>query len=408
MDALPCELLTEIVSHLPAADLARTVLVSRRIHDISVQLLYQAPDLRYSGRTTLRPALQIFLWTILTPGRESLTTHVRSLRAYWYRTRNTKPCPSENALLNPAASRFGLRRGVHSQGAQLVLLIHLLPHLRVLTVTPPVRFSHFTKMMDARYMQLVDPTASPTLPPVLQSLREFHSPPDQTANGISHKTLIVLLLLPCIRVINVQIADHDPYSLRTMETAIVRSSPATKLCIADLNMVPRYLSCVLPVAGALTHFSYSTVRRRPHFDHDGFWAAMRPLRATVVSLQLDIRLVLEDTGWKADGWSFREWVVLQKLSCSISLLLRDIRPGVREGFVEGLPVGICELEVMEDQFLGCIEVMQHVLELLERKTTVAPLLVSVAARGVNPPVLKVLRAAGAAVGVTVVDSLPSW
>lgn len=104
IDTLPCELLTEILSHLPDAYLARTALVSRRMHDHSVPLLYRAPVLRYSGRTTLRPALKIFLWTVLTPGRESLTTHVRSLRAYWF---CTKPCPSEDALLDPIASRFG-------------------------------------------------------------------------------------------------------------------------------------------------------------------------------------------------------------------------------------------------------------------------------------------------------------
>lgn len=407
IDTLPCELLTEILSHLPGAYLARTALVSRRMHDHCVPLLYRVPVLRYSGRTTLRPSLKIFLWTVLTPGRESLTTHVRSLRAYWYWTRYTKPCPSEDALLDPVASRFGLRRGVHSQGAQLVLLIHLLPRLRVLTVTPPVRFSTFTKMMDARYTQLVDPT-SPTPPLVLQSLREFISPADQTGNGISHKTLVVLLLLPCIRVIDVQIADHDPFSLRAMKTAWFGSSSVSQLRIEDPNMAPRYLSLVIPLTRALTHFSYSTARRRAEFDHEGFWAALRPLRTTLVALHLDIKLAPRGAVWEGVGWSFREWVVLRRLGCSIGLLLGKVRPRVIDGLVDCLPVGIRGLEVLEDQWLGYGEVMQHVLKLLDRKTTVVPSLVIVAVNGVNQLLLMQLRHVGAAVGVKVEERMPSW
>lgn len=78
------------------------------------------------------------------------------------------------------------------------------------------------------------------------------------------------------------------------------------------------------------------------------------------------------------------------------------------GLVDCLPVGICELEVLEDECFGYSEVMQHVLGLLDRKTAVVPSLVSVAVNGVNELVLMELRRAGAVVGVAVAESLPSW
>lgn len=408
IDTLPFELLTEILSHLPAADLARTALVSRHMHDVCMPLLYQAPVLHYSGRTTNRPPLQIFLWTILTPGRESLVTHVRSLRVHWSYNQHSMSCPSKDVILNPVARRFGLRSRVKSQGAQLALLIHLLPRLRVLTIAPPVRYSRFTKHMNKRYKQLLHPTRSPPLPLVLQSLREFHSPPNQSWNGISQKTLLVLLLLPCIRVVDVQIADDDPDALCAMDTAAVGPSRVTKLCLADANGAPGYLPRVFAVAGAVTHFSYATVRCPAVFGLEAFWAALRPLRATVVSLQLHISFVEVAPVGAGAGWSLRDWAVLRKLSCSLDVFLGEDRTGSTAGLVGCLPVGIREVEVTGDSSLGHAAVVEHVLELLGRKNAVVPSLQTVAIRGVDERVLEELKGEGAAVGVAVVDRLPSW
>lgn len=411
LEILPCEMLTEILSHLPIADLTQTSLVSRRFNEVSLPLLYKSPSLRHIGPRTHRQSINIFLWTILTPGRETLTNHVHTLRWHWYNQKRVpRRCPSENALLAPAASHFGLRHSPRSAGAKFVLLIHLLPRLRILRITCPVPSSSFTIFMDSRYLAHTLPTANPALPPVLQSLREFHSPTDQTRRGITHKTLVMLLLLPSIRCIDVQIADIATDSIIAME-GVAAVSTVTEMHLGDRNMAPTHLKIILALPIALTYFSYSTVRQRYDFDLDCFWESMRPLRNTVVYLNLDLKLNgpsyphQEGQVGVVVNWSLREWCALRTLRCPLVALLGNESPEKDAGLVGFLPARIRELEFWEDGNWSYREVFEQVMHLLDHKMVVVPVLETVAVKGaeVGSTVQDRLKDACEAVGVKVVD-----
>lgn len=411
LDIFPCEMLAEVLSHLSIGDLTQTSLVSRRFNEVSLPLLYKSPILRDIGPRTQRQSINIFLWTILTPGRESLTNHVHTLHWHWYnQNRVPRRCPSENALLAPAASHFGLRHSPRSAGAKFVLLIHLLPRLRVLRITCPVPSSSFTIFMDSRYLARTLPIASPALPPVLQSLREFYSPTVRSLRGITHKTLVTLLLLPCIRCIDVKIADTTTNSIIAME-GVTAVSTVTELHLADRTMAPTYLKIVLALPMALTYFSYSTIRQRYDFDLEGFWESMRPLGDTVVYLNLDLKLSgpsypdQEGPVGKAVTWSLREWCALRTLRCPLVALLGCESPEKHTVLVGFLPAGIRELEFREDGYWSYCEVVEQVVHLLDHRMVAVPMLETVAVKGaeVLPSVQDQLSDACEAAGVTVVD-----
>lgn len=424
LDILPVELLTEILSELANADLFSTSLVSHRLHDLSMPLLYQAPVLRDAGCKTFRPLLKIFLWTILTPGREFLATHVRALTWRWDRNPSTRRCPSEDTILNPVALRLGVCPGLDSEDVTFLLLIHLLPHLRVLTLTPPVKYSIFTKLLGSHDISPtvtlpVNLEAASTVGPLLLSLHEFHSPAVRYYRGIGYRILIMVLMLPAISHVDVHLWDDS--SLLPKETESVAASSVRKLRLARGGRVPRYLFRLLKVATVLTHFSYSTIRLRSTFTHKTLFMAMRPLRFSVVNLHLDIQLRLDDTHQSADAeydgsWSLQEWSLLRTLSCSLVGLVARPRLVVAANLGLFLPASLRELEVREDHCWPYAMVVDEVVELLGQKMAAVPVLervavmpvAQVAAMPVDPQVLEKLSDACEAAGVTLVDISLRW
>lgn len=414
LDNLPSEILTEILSLLTNADLAGTSRLSHRLHDVSLPLLYRAPDLNNVGPVTRLPSLEIFLCTLLTPGNERLATHVRSLHWHCYEPERgqTWRFPSEEAIVAPAASRFGLRGSLGTEGGKFVLLIHLLPSLRVLNITPPAARSHFTKLMESHYTARALPAVSPTLPPVLQSLREFHTLHGISGSGISPRTLMALLMLPCITLIDAQILNRNPPPLLAV-AGTAASSPIKKLRISHWSASLAYLTVILRVPTALTHFSYSTVRYLHRFQLDDFWTMMQPLRGSVQYLYLDLKLASLET--KAHGGqsarSLREWRALRTLSCSMVALLARRQPGMPTRWVDYLPLGLLELEIMEDYNWSFVEVVDELVELLGMKKVVVPALERLAVgthSERNQVALEKLRAAADAAGVTIVESSFYW
>lgn len=420
LDKLPSELLAEILSDLSNSDLLSTSLVSHRLHDLSMPLLYQAPVLRDAGPRTFRPSLKIFLWTILTPGREFLATHVRALTWNWDRTRSTRRCPSEDTILNPIALRFGVRPDFDSEDVRLLLLIHLVPHLRVLTITPPVHYSIFMKLLGSYHTSPTDTlplnlAAASTVGPLLLSLREFRFPLMPRYRGISHRILMMILRLPSISHVDVHITDRDACLVATTKF-VAASSSVRKLRLADTNRDFRYLPQLLMVPIALTHFSYSMLRPRPTFDHKNFYKAMRPLRFSVVNLHLDLRLRPEDPyqrAWTGHdvSWSLQEWTVLRTLSCSLVVLLARPRKGVPVDLACLLPVSLRELEIREDVHWPYATVVEVVVELLEQKMAAVPVLERVAVMPmaqVDPQALEQLSDACEAAGVSLIDTSLCW
>lgn len=407
LNNMPCELLTEIFSYLPSADLARTCLVSRSVCNISTPVLYKSPVLRDSG---LHQSLKMFLLTLLTPGQESLATHVRSLRWTWLRI-PYELCPRDEALLAPAATRFGLRPFLNKQGSQFVLLIHLLPRLRTLHITPPGQGSSFTEFIDW------GPTAQNALRP-LQSLQEFRTTPVRKRDGVTQKTLMALLTLPCIRLIDVGIALSESLSRLRLATPVA-SSTLTHLRIRDANAAPAYLGPVLTATAQLTHFSYTMGCHRTSFTLAEFWEYLRPVAATVVNLHLELRLRVMPGHERSRGvvqgeamWSFKQWTALRTLKCTAAAVMgRETGRAVGK-LAQVLPRGLRELDVREDENCAYVVLVDEVVEALARMDAVVPCLERVAVRPASSlhdmASLERLRGACEVAGVAVVKELPKW
>lgn len=153
LETLPFETLYQILSSLSSADLAHISCLSPHLRDVAEQLLYKAPYLPLvSGSRANRPSLQIFLQTLFTPGRETLTTYVYALRVEWGRI----PCPFPSSNFPP----------IH--GTQLIPLRHQLPSLRFIEISGPNECSDFLDLMMSYHHVL--PSA---LPLGVESLREF-------------------------------------------------------------------------------------------------------------------------------------------------------------------------------------------------------------------------------------------
>lgn len=404
---LPYELQTAIFSHLPAADLARTCLVSHSVCNVVTPMLYRSPVL--SGPRS-RQRLKVFLLVLLTPGQEALATHVRSLHWCWFLTKS-ELCPRDEALLAPAAAHFGLRRYPNTQGSQFVMLIHLLPQLRILHITPPVSHSSFTKFMER------GPTA-PNTPRPLQSLVEFRTTWGKKRHGVTYKTLTALLALPCIRLIEVVIARSESGSDAPVAPPEAVSA-VTHLRICDANPAPTYLGPLLSAAVRLTHFSYTVAGCKNSFALSEFWEDLRPLAASVVKLHLEIPLPLvaapEELRGIVEGevmWSFVQWTALRTLRCTAAAVV-----GREKGRAVGrlalvLPRGLKELELMADKNCVYETVVNEVVEVLAQMGDLVPFLERVAVRRALLPgdlaVLERLRGACEVAGVGVAEALSKW
>ncbi|KAL0636970.1 hypothetical protein Q9L58_004073 [Maublancomyces gigas] len=208
LDDLAYETLVELLSLLSCTDLASTSRVSRRVHDVSEPLLYKAPELdkireNPSAAGPTRPSLEILLRTLLTPGRERLGSHVRSLRL---KLDNNTPDPACEypdgtiAFLTSKAPKLGINNLPRSQGAQLMLLLDLLPRLHDLHITPPNSRDCFTRFLNPI-------VAMETLPRGLQSLRDIHYERTVNSSVVQSKRLLLLFKLPSIRSIDVPSSD---------------------------------------------------------------------------------------------------------------------------------------------------------------------------------------------------------
>lgn len=122
---LPYETLVEIHSFLRYTDLAALTRVSSHQHDVSLPLplVYMTPYLTETPTSErARPFVEIILFTLLTPGRESLASQVRSI-----------------IIGNPA----------RSHGAVLMVILDFLSHLEARHLSPPNSRSTFTRFLES-------------------------------------------------------------------------------------------------------------------------------------------------------------------------------------------------------------------------------------------------------------------
>lgn len=425
LTSLPYETLVEILSLLPCPDLASTARVSTRFHLLSQPLLYTVPYLKMSPEIPKTRAtgssLVIFLRTLLTPGREGLASHVRSLRFEWdgitldpiveYWSGTTTPLikPDEESWsypITPTKSHLTGGDPLQPQGRQLMLLLDLLPRLEVLHFSPPSYRPSFSRFLESAAVE-------ETLPCGLKSVREIFCPATDDCNGVRCRTLLVFLQLPQIRRIDVTTINRFRSPECQMENA-ASSSTVTHLRFSCAGLPDWLLSTVLLVPLALTHFSY-TIIPSSGFQLSEFLASLVPLRPSLQYLHLDFSAMGSRTSGDlrlvSDEGSLREWPVLRTLSCSLIPLLGGGRRDGSLRLVNMLPLGIVELEILPDGFWSVEEQVEQVVEMLAEKRWVVPCLERLAVlveEGMTQGVLDSLVVACQAAGVSFVQDSFRW
>lgn len=409
LQELPYEILLEILSLLPCIDLASTIRVSHRLQHISQPLLYKAPCLtKVPSYRRARPSIEIFLRTLLAPGHESLSSHVRvlSLKSSASLAKRTSRYRSHTIdLIRAMASKHNIRNPLTSQKTQLMLLLDLLPYLQVLYLSPNacrLALSDF----------LAPSMAAGTLPRGLQSLQEFHC--SCVGDGYSVE-ILPLFKLPSIRTIDVPGCNRYMMSVPDMEAAVA-TSPVTHLRIWQ-DGDPCAIGHVLRIPIALTRFSYTaTADFNTCTALSDFMANLAPLRPSLQYLHLNFSHVY--TGY-ADvepllpygAGSLREWPVLRTLSCSLMPLLGKQPLLGSPRLADMLPPGLCEFKVLSDLFWCVPNGEDQVLEMLERKEREVPRLAKISVHAgweESQGLMDKVTTACEAAGVSFVEESFSW
>lgn len=393
----PHEVSAHIVSYLSQHDLTSTSRVSRQLHEISQPLLYKEPCVITGSKSP--PPLYLFLRTLLTPGRETLVTHVRWLTVHWtdVQYNHSGQPDAEIALFTTAASALGLANTHTSGAAQVVLLLHLLPRLRTLHVIPAHDRDKFDEFMSAEN----------AIPLALQSLQEFRWYSADRRSGVSPTMLLTLLGLPSIRIIDVHMVTEleSPFSAPDAATVAMATSPATHLEFSFGEISTWTLSRILKIPRALTHLTYRAVSGNRSSLSD-VAASLAPLRSTLQHLDLDLfRCIIRvhHGAWQTESFgSLREWPVLRNVRCSLMTLLGKGETRL----ADVLPPGLRALETVSDPFWTVEEAVCEVVAMLARKHVMLPRLRTVAVH-VNWPkseeMVGRLSAACTAAGVRLVE-----
>lgn len=381
LNSLANELLEGILSHLRCADLALASRVSRHLNTLAEPLLYRSVSLVSWSKPGPSP-FHIIILTLLS--RPLLANHVRYLFLSWHALPNicfgndrSPRFPPGLRRLTAAAAEVGIDRPPRSDGAQVLLLLHLLPHLEVLDLTPPSEPDNFSTFLNDR-----DVFPTMPLPVALQSVREVHYywsgrglewfDTDQLDPSI----LLVLFRLPAIRMLDVRFMCHADVEIDWTEAAYpVGSSTVTDLHFGYGDVTMYTFEKVLRIPRTLTHFSYGACSPggRRFFDTRRFKRALETAKETLQSLVLCFSDTIDtdEEGVVGDSTlgigSLRDWLALRSIRCSLSTLLGEGRSVGTLRLVDVLPVGIRELEVEMDGFWSFEETMEELVELVERK-----------------------------------------
>lgn len=372
LDDLPSEILIEILSSLSNADLARTSLLSRYFHTISVPQLYKAPSLTDSRDSMFRQSHEIFLETLLTPSNTMLATHVRSLT--WNRSgpEPSRDLPSYTALLSNVGSRLNYHLPYYTPSEQLVLLLHLLPRLHVLKISPPRGECALARYLELHYTSGSIASTIPVLG--LRSLREFHGLSSSGTRDITFKMLMGLLSLPHINYINACIRCRI-YDLHEIKKNSFATSTIRKLRLSGNDILFNPLKSILKVPIALTHFSYTPINFKNGCNLITFMSMLDPIKCTVQYLHLDFKF-LDLPGRRffdtPAGGALRGWTALHTLSCSMRGLVSDRMYGDLFRLIDTLPPSIQELEIQNDCHWSYVEVVDQVVQLLSQKQVLVP------------------------------------
>lgn len=391
LDRLPNESLAQILSTLSIGDLVQVSRVSRRLCAVAEPLLYQAPclasicrdvgvpELDLYFRSLIPPpsvTLDLFLRTIIGSPRDTLGAHVRSLSMEWDHSIMQDDCVYSGAGWFMSSHH---PNGFH--GTKCILLLHLLPSVRVLRINPPrdippLTISYFTYCVEPLHDALGD---RPTLR--LQSLREFSCFNRRRGfgGGVTVKTVLTLMTLPCLNSIDVHIVDDPtPYSYSYIDGG-VPFSPVTRLRLSGDQLTAISLSLLLKAPTALTHFTFYALNY--NFDIPDFMAPLSLVRLSLQHLHLDFnRELVISPGEKDDRirGSFREWPVLRTLSYSAVEVVEEWLTQEPLSFADVLPCSLRGLQIRKDPYRPSRKLVDQVVELLRQKKEVVPALETVA------------------------------
>lgn len=401
-ETLPYEISTEICSYLPLASLACVSRLSHYMHTVSQPLLYKSLSLTNS-QTTGTSSLETILRSLLSPGGETLATYIRTLHVQMDADDNETAiqCPKNLILFTAAASNLGLTQSLASEAGQLVLLLHLVRHLQVLTLTSLDNNTDVFSQLIVTHDTSLGPR---TLPLPLRNLREFKC----TKGGVNAESLLTLLQLPCIRKVDVHLTDDTNMPLDLIEAA-AGTSPVTTLRFAPADIPPPLLERILKIPTALSHFSYTT-RSNTVLPLSRFGQTLQPLRQTLQHLEIDLSGVTQPANMQHNPslflpGSFWDWPALQTVTCALWTLLgrQVVSDGLR--LADVLPVGIRELDIRGDRFWTLEQEVGRLVELLGVKDVAMPGLVKLAV-GLKGSLRskETLRVACEAAGVELVDN----
>lgn len=346
---LPQEISAEILSYLPRQDLISTCLVSRHMLIVSQPLLYRAPDLEDNDRE-IQPSIELLLQTLLSPGGDTLASYVRSLSMccdQWnvchmeYVTAGKRKHPRDIPGLAAAGMRLGIHDHLDIRDAQMAILLDILPHLNVLNINleswTEAPFSEFIKSHN-----LIESTDA--LPPGLRQLRELHCGNTRSNSGVDPETLLTFLSLPCIRKVDVGITKLSSLDFDAGDAA-AGTSTVTDLRLQQADRCkdpgslhsPLFLTCILKIPVALTHFAL-IFTKRPGEMH--IRDALQHLQGTLQSLDLRIPDLTPPLG------SFQGWASLTSLTCSLVVLLGSESQPNPPCLADMLPPSLRELQII--------------------------------------------------------------
>lgn len=372
---LPYETLIQVLTGLPNADLTHMSLICRRLSAVAEPLLYQAPSLAALRTSDDRPSLDCFLETLVSERGQTLVTQVRLLTVRWDHSSrlDAVTCAGTGWLI-------GFLRPVAFHGTHCVLLLHLLPSLLVLRISPPRDIPSLSQSYIGHCLEPVVPSphAGPGKPTLqLQSLREFSCPYGRNRGGISFGAFLALMKLPCIMSIDTYIVDKQAFHPRPSSNDNVHFSHITKLglTVRTTALPLSSLSFILNAPVVLTHFSYRPLGAT-EFRIANFMATLCPLRASLEWLHLDLispLVVSLDVKEDRIYSSFRDWPVLHTLSCSLVHLVGPMYASPQVYLQDVLPRYLRGLQILPDRYWYHVSAVGHLANLLDQKEAVSEL-----------------------------------
>lgn len=412
---MPNEILGEIASCLSLADLKSLSLVSHRLESVTQCLRFteialltctvakHIPGAGYNPRSdVVVPPLEMFLRTMPDSRRHMFATHVRSVRLEWVHAWMLSCTMSpRQPQQNEEPFSVGLAPSPLDLSGNMKLML-LLPHL------PRLRKLHihccgpFTRPRDVLICDAFTGWLPPSILISLPFLHEFLFFSSDPSYTIEYRSLLLLLTLPCIdsiEIVRTTISGDPP------DPTPAATSTVTKLVFRDLDLSTSMLLSIVQIPRALTHFSYSA------YDLDGSFKLRDALSLLQGSLQyLYLNSAFDTVGisdpisnhWVPLVGSLREWPLLRTVRCPLMLLLPPYRPDSVTCLADVLPLGICELEALDNPFSPVTYVVTQVVKLLGRKAEVAPALRKVTVPGATTYQREDLRVASEAAGVEVV------